>query len=803
MERYYIYCLYFQAIDEKENFDLYFDKLKTIGKVKPVADFKSEFFNINDQVMKFSNKILDGGDTFLELEKFKTIIEHRKFMDFNNNVISSFTSLLSDFNKFSDKAIKGLVLKENEIPFQSDKIIELITKSKEFLIIGKKTLSSDPMLVLLEDSAISVPCINNFANYKNVKQGKLLKEAVLYLMKSKKLVYELFLNALKYCPSGIYNELPDIFSSSLSMISALSKVREKDLTRQFIWLLESSRGHRFLVEKKLAQSVEVKNKFLPDRMSNNLTDLLSSSIENKIDDFGSLFLDIQKYVPKKWIIISIDICQFSGDLLLLKITSCDDSEPLIIRLPLNRHASRDADERVFSFEDAKRELENIIESSNLTTKVEVTSSIKNREDKKSWWKTRYFLEKQLKELLENVDYCWLGGFRGIFDVGEINRELFGKFKIQFNRILQTYLPSRRQWLRNKNIKSGKVNSEVKETIDSKVDIDDNVLELFIKLGHPSKLGNTEYLEDLIYFAIDILIYHGEEDGYDEIDMDRIYVEVEDALRKYHDENEKLKREKLERREREREAATHIVLVIGKSCQNFPWESLPNLKGKSVSRMPSLTILLEALKKYDKDNLSIECKEKGKAGFFVLNPSGDLKNTQTTFEQKFKSHLKNWGSIIDRKPTEEEFVQALSDSSLFIYIGHGGGEQYIRSSTIRKLQRCSPSLLMGCSSGSLKENGELEPHGTAYSYLVGGCAMLVVNLWDVTDKDIDKFSMSVFQKWGLFREDYTAMFGALDELWVGSRALSICEAVAASRETCHLHHLNGSAPVVYGLPLTLS
>ena len=75
--------------------------------------------------------------------------------------------------------------------------------------------------------------------------------------------------------------------------------------------------------------------------------------------------------------------------------------------------------------------------------------------------------------------------------------------------------------------------------------------------------------------------------------------------------------------------------------------------------------------------------------------------------------------------------------------------------------------------------------------------LVANLWDVTDRDIDKFSQSVFddlrltpnsvQQWSPEKRD-------------GST--SVIKAVARARDACKLKYLTGAAPVVYGIPFYL-
>jgi separase len=75
--------------------------------------------------------------------------------------------------------------------------------------------------------------------------------------------------------------------------------------------------------------------------------------------------------------------------------------------------------------------------------------------------------------------------------------------------------------------------------------------------------------------------------------------------------------------------------------------------------------------------------------------------------------------------------------------------------------------------------------------------LVANLWDVTDKDIDKFSQSVFDKLRLTAagvKQRTARHGHIP--------VSVVNAVAQSRNSCKLKYLTGAAPVVYGIPFYL-
>jgi hypothetical protein len=60
--------------------------------------------------------------------------------------------------------------------------------------------------------------------------------------------------------------------------------------------------------------------------------------------------------------------------------------------------------------------------------------------------------------------------------------------------------------------------------------------------------------------------------------------------------------------------------------------------------------------------------------------------------------------------------------------------------------CAATLLMGCSSGSLTLNGCYIPQGTPLSYLLAGSPVIVANLWEVTDKDIDRFGKAMLDAW---------------------------------------------------------
>lgn len=107
------------------------------------------------------------------------------------------------------------------------------------------------------------------------------------------------------------------------------------------------------------------------------------------------------------------------------------------------------------------------------------------------------------------------------------------------------------------------------------------------------------------------------------------------------------------------------------------------------------------------------------------------------------------------PQLDEFQCGIS-KDIYVYCGHGSGAKYLpvsvaaivpifmyfQGNQVRKLDCNAVVLLMGCSSGLLKPSGEFEPQGMPLKYLTAGAPAVVANLWDVTDRDIDKFTCAI-------------------------------------------------------------
>jgi separase len=104
-----------------------------------------------------------------------------------------------------------------------------------------------------------------------------------------------------------------------------------------------------------------------------------------------------------------------------------------------------------------------------------------------------------------------------------------------------------------------------------------------------------------------------------------------------------------------------------------------------------------------------------------------------------------------------------------------------------------------------------------SYLLGGADYVVANLWDVTDKDIDKLSIECMKiyfddikitekldsnsssDWGM-SEGNTNKFQIKTNICDYEGFYSLSRALIKSRSVCKMQNVVGCAPVVYGLPL---
>ncbi|KZT53093.1 hypothetical protein CALCODRAFT_557695 [Calocera cornea HHB12733] len=480
-------------------------------------------------------------------------------------------------------------------------------------------------------------------------------------------------------------------------------------------------------------------------------------------------------LPPNWTVISINVTEDQSTMLVARHRP--QHEPLILCLPLDRQGKREGDDDQFTFQSALDELDDIIQSSN--EGILAAKEVAGKDATASWWSERSELDRRLGELLETMEFCWLGAFKTV--MCEPPRATKESLKVLRSRLEKAF--------------QAVIGTPDKNTPTAWTRLDNNILDCFACLT--SKCRDEE-LEDLVYFVLDLYHFHGVPVALAEIDVDMLVMDIRTALEEFAGNPALLNSAQTD---------PHLFLVLDKNVQGIPWESMPILRNRSVSRIPSISFLVDRIELSRQRRRAHDMPSSSepidraivdpRRAFYMLNVSRDLTRT----EQQFSPWLKEmdqigWRGIVGRPPMEGEMLRALESSELVLYFGHGGGEQYVRSQQIRALSRCASVMLWGCSSGALRKMGEFDRFGTPHNYMLAGCPNVVATLWDVTDRDIDRFSDSVFKK---MRLDRTHV-----EAWTATRpsTTSIAAAIAHSRDVCKLKYLNGAAPVVYGIPYYL-
>ncbi|CAN7983332.1 unnamed protein product, partial [Ixodes hexagonus] len=349
-----------------------------------------------------------------------------------------------------------------------------------------------------------------------------------------------------------------------------------------------------------------------------------------------------------------------------------------------------------------------------------------------WWSVRRGLDKRLKELLRSIEEVWMGCWKGVFQGKIADAAVYQALKLSVATVLAKAAKHKLQCC-NKRLLEAVLESEL-----TSYQLSVAVCRLFgITHAHPAHDGLVRLIQSRA---------------------------IKDSPERH-----------------------PVILILDKAIQALPWESVPILQKNPVSRVPSLAYLHAQLQYYSQtlDNVYIRGADTSRT-YFILNPSNDIPKTQAQFEEVFKGQ--GWPGVIGKPPQKEEFQAAIAGKDVILYCGHGSGREYLSGDLIEQMLCRACPILMGCGSGRLKAFGpKIEPYGVVLQYWLGGSPCVVANLWDVTDRDIDRFTEELLTSW-------------IPALATKTHIPDITKAVQAARRACKLQYLIGAAPVVYGIPV---
>lgn len=117
------------------------------------------------------------------------------------------------------------------------------------------------------------------------------------------------------------------------------------------------------------------------------------------------------HLPDNWMVVHIAVSEAKDTLFISR--QRPRQTPLVFCVPLARTSRKENDgiNAHLTFDAAVQELEDIIELNTTTSKKAASVQSQNREARGAWWAERSALDTRLKELLENIEFCWLGAFK--------------------------------------------------------------------------------------------------------------------------------------------------------------------------------------------------------------------------------------------------------------------------------------------------------------------------------------------------------------------------------------------------------
>jgi separase len=131
-------------------------------------------------------------------------------------------------------------------------------------------------------------------------------------------------------------------------------------------------------------------------------------------DLASLSRSKVDALPANWTVVHVYLTEDQNTMFVCRQRA--NQKPLVFSLPLKGRRETEEDEHL-TFQDAVGELREIVRLSDESTQTAINVKGQDQRARAAWWADRTALDKRLKELLENIEFCWFGAFKvGIYSV---------------------------------------------------------------------------------------------------------------------------------------------------------------------------------------------------------------------------------------------------------------------------------------------------------------------------------------------------------------------------------------------------
>ena len=489
----------------------------------------------------------------------------------------------------------------------------------------------------------------------------------------------------------------------------------------------------------------------------------ASSIEARAQKFNTLLSEFSSKFPLHWIISAVVICP-TGDILITSFRASSEGNPILNTTCIfssDNLVGESSGEVGNIYDDILMPLDGIIERSQkqlrgIDEQVQ-TEKYKDEYSKRKWWDERHSIDHDLRSLLQKAENRYFGhdGVRQMFlprSMGISNSDDdSSECSICPDNLASRFEAAERETARTFDHEAERLTLQ-KLTVAA---IKERLNFLSVDASRMRKLRKADLIE--------LLIEQTEKDLHVEKQSSVCHVDIEEPQM----DSPKIKR---------KDEYDHCcILILDEHIHRLPVESMAMFENQAITRMPSLPFVLAALQEsYFMNSNPIPKEVDPNRVHYILDPEQNLSETASKIEPALTNLASEngweWKGCVGEMPTPKLMSNALTqENGLILYCGHGGGEKFFSRSQVEDFINCySPEdksvprrgcssvvLLMGCSSGKLKSVNSpkdntsgfvypmhYEPEGIALSYIYAGAPCVVGNLWDVTDRDIDRQVNSV-------------------------------------------------------------